>query len=346
MQNPMQLIGSPASPYTQKMLALLRYRHISYAVIWGDPTDKLNEMGVSLPKMVFLPTFLLPDSDGSVEAVCDSTPIIRALEERYSERSVVPTDPALALIDYLLEDFGDEWCTKYMFHYRWYPEADADNAGTLLPLLSGLTMPEEQHAQEKSAFTTRQIERLKFVGSNDSTAPVIEASYRRLLTLLDAHFCQFPFLLGYRPGASDFAIMGQFSQLVGFDPTSRAIALQYAPRTVAWVALMEDQSGVLPTEDDWIKLDTLPATLKALLGEIGRVYVPALRANAAALANDENHWEMEIDGHLWRQRTFSYQAKCFTWIRNTYHDLSPANRCRVDNMLAGTGCEVLFTESS
>ena len=48
-------------------------------------------------------------------------------------------EPVAAFIDYLIEDFGDEWCTKYMFHYRWYPAEDADNAGTLLPL--GMDVP-------------------------------------------------------------------------------------------------------------------------------------------------------------------------------------------------------------
>jgi hypothetical protein len=38
----------------------------------------------------------------------------------YPGRRVLPEDPALALIDYLIEGFGDERCTKYMSHYRWY----------------------------------------------------------------------------------------------------------------------------------------------------------------------------------------------------------------------------------
>ena len=83
--------------------------------------------------MALLPTYLLPDETGELQAVCDSTPIIRRLEAEYEGRSVIPDDPAMAFIDYLLEDFADEWATKYMFHYRWHFDADADNAGSLLP---------------------------------------------------------------------------------------------------------------------------------------------------------------------------------------------------------------------
>ena len=36
------LIGAPPSPYTRKMIALLRYRHIPYEIIWGNPGDLLD----------------------------------------------------------------------------------------------------------------------------------------------------------------------------------------------------------------------------------------------------------------------------------------------------------------
>ena len=335
---PLALIGGTGSPYTRKMLALLRYRRIPYAIRWGDPAAILDQLAVEKPRPVFHPTFLMPAGDG-VRATCDSTPIIRDLEQRYSGRSVIPSDPALDFINYLVEDFGDEWCTKYMFHYRWYPQEDADNAGTLLPLSMQLDIPEQMHSQFKAAFAERQISRLYVVGSNDVTAPVIDASYRRFLAAMDRCISESPFLLGARPAACDYAVFGQLTQLVGFDPTPRAIAHELAPRTVAWVGVMEDLSGLAPEDDQWNAIDDLGQGLHDLLCEIGRVYVPALLANAQALEAGEKTWETTIDGATWTQQTFPYQGKCLRWINEKYQALEPEDRQRVDAVLSSTGCE-------
>jgi glutathione S-transferase len=339
----LRLVGGTGSPYTRKMVALLRYRRIPYSIIWGDPAGTLDALGIAKPKPIFHPTFLFANDDGSVQPMCDSSPIIRHLERLYPERSVIPVDPALAFIDYLIEDFGDEWCTKYMFHYRWYPAADADNAGTLLPLGMDVSLPDALHQNFKEVFSARQVGRLYVVGSNHTTAPVIDASYRRFLAAMQAHLAQQPFMLGNRPGAGDFAMFGQLTQLVGFDPTPRAIAHQISPRTVAWVDRMEDQCGLEPQDNDWFALEALPDTLHGLLSEIGRVYVPALLANATAAEAGEKTWETTIDGAPWAQQTFPYQAKCLRWINEQYSALGPVDRERVDRVLAGSGCEELFT---
>jgi glutathione S-transferase len=338
------LVGGTGSPYTRKMVALLRYRRIPYNIIWGDPAGTLDALGIEKPRPIFHPTFLFANDDGSVQPMCDSSPIIRRLEQLYLDRSVIPADPALAFIDYLIEDFGDEWCTKYMFHYRWYPPVDADNAGTLLPLGMDVTLPDAVHKTFKDTFSARQIGRLYVVGSNDTTALVIDASYRRFLCAMQAHLAQQPFMLGKRPGAGDFALFGQLTQLVGFDPTPRAIAHEVSPRMVAWVDRMEDQCGLESQDSDWIALEAMPATLQALLGEIGRVYVPALLANARAMQSGEKTWEATIDGARWTQQTFPYQAKCLRWINDQYSALFAKDRARIDRVLAGTGCEALFTQ--
>lgn len=339
---PIQLVGGTGSPYTQKMLALLRYRRLPYAVNWGVPAAVCEAMGVAKPKPIFEPTFFFNDG-GDTQAVCDSTPIIRRLEKSYSDRSVLPCDPGLAFIDYLIEDFADEWCSKYMFHYRWHEEVDADNAGTLLPLSMDVSILQSAHKEFKHWVEERQTSRLHVVGSNTTTAPIIDASYRRFLTAMENHLANQKYMLGNRPAAGDFGLFGQLSQLVGFDPTPRAIAHKVSPRTVAWIDLMRDQSGLEPTEQDWVSLKDQPESLRGLLDEIGRVYVPAQLANARAVAAGEKKWHAEIDGAPWVQQTFPYQAKCLRWVNDYYRALSDADRVSVDSLLEGTGVEAMLS---
>jgi glutathione S-transferase len=341
-QDLIRLVGGTGSPYTQKMVALLRYRRLPYAVTWGQPDQACDALGVEKPKPIFMPTFFFEGEEG-LKAECDSTPIIRRLEAMYPGRSVLPDDPALAFIDYLIEDFSDEWCTKYMFHYRWYPQEDADNAGTLLPFGMDVSLPEEAHQQFKAFVTDRQVGRLYVVSSNDTTAPVIDASYRRFLAAMEAHLANQKFLLGNRPAAGDFGLYGQLTQLVGFDPTPRSIAHQVSPRTVAWVDHMHDQSGHEPTEEDWVRLEEQPDSLRGLMQEIGRVYAPAQLANSRAVQAGDKTWEGEVDGAPWTQKTFPYQAKCLKWTNERYRALDDADRKRVDALLDGTGVETMLS---
>ena len=87
----------------------------------------------------------------------------------------------MAFLDGLLEDYGDEWLTKAMFHYRWAYQADIDKAAAILPRWGRVTQPEESVVSFSKMIAARQIERLWVVGSNEKTGPVIENSYRRVL---------------------------------------------------------------------------------------------------------------------------------------------------------------------
>lgn len=343
MAQAIQLRGAPGSPYTRKMLAVLRYRHIPYELLIGglsgSAADDLPE-----PKVELLPTFFLPDERGELEAVVDSTPIIRRLEDMYAARSVLPTDPVVRFLDYLLEDYADEWLTKAMFHYRWYYQADIDKAGAVLPRWRNLTATSEEIAPMSEFIRERQISRLYVVGSNDTTAPVIEDSYARILDLMGAHMNHAPFMFGNRPSASDFGLYGQLTQLACFDPTPMAVADARAQRVVAWVGVVEDLSGVPADEADWVDADALPQTLRDIFVEVGRVYVPALLANAAAIESGAAQVETEIDGRPWVQEPFPYQAKCLQWVRQEFVKLEQSEREALLNFLAGTGCEALFAK--
>ena len=65
MTDPIKVFGSVGSPYTQKMLSLLRYRNIPYSVSWGDVVQNLSFLNIEPPKPVLLPTMVFKDDKGS-----------------------------------------------------------------------------------------------------------------------------------------------------------------------------------------------------------------------------------------------------------------------------------------
>lgn len=333
------LSGLPGSPYTRKMLAALRYKRLTYSFI--SPAEA-EARGLPKARVPLWPTFYLPGRDGAIEAVTDSSPLIRRLDNEYNERCIAPADPARAFIDMLLEDYGDEWLTKPLFHYRWAHEADIERGTDVLPLWFGLSRPDAEIESNGQAFAARQIGRLSVVGSSAKTAKAIEDSYARFLVCLNAHLTEHPFLLGARPGAGDFAAFGQLTQLAQFDPTPMALTFKLAPRVYAWSTWAEDLSGLEPQETDWLHLEAPPQTLRDLLCEVGRTYAPVMLANAHAVAAGEAQVDAEVDGQSWTQPSFPYQAKCVVWLRESYSALDSAARSQVDALLEGTGCEELI----
>lgn len=337
---PVWLRGVPGSPYTRKMVSLLRYRHIAYRyIIRGQGTIE----GFPSPKVELLPTFYLPGTGGELEAVVDSSPLIRRFEQEYKERSVIPSDPVIGFIDNLLEDFADEWLTKAMFHYRWAFADDIAQAAAILPRWSSLTMDDEKAGKLGQFVSKRQIDRLYVVGSNDVTGKIIEANYVKYIEALNAHIEHYPFLMGARPGASDFAAFGQLTQLTHFDPTPSALTLKHAPRVYAWVDVMEDLSGLGADEAGWLTRETLPDTLKGMLRLVGTAYLPLLIANARAINAGEKTMTTKIDGATWVQDVMPYQAKCLLWLRHAYADLNKTDQTYVAALLSETGCADLIS---
>ena len=97
--HPLVLSGQYGSPYSMKMRAVLRYRHIPFR--WVPRNSKWDDLPD--PPVMLIPVIVYPNADGTHgEATIDSSPQIMRLEGEYTGRSVVPTDPALAFIDWLI----------------------------------------------------------------------------------------------------------------------------------------------------------------------------------------------------------------------------------------------------
>ena len=333
------LAGQYGSPYTLKMRGVLRYRPIPFRWVLRD--SKWDD--IPTPPVAIIPVIVYPNADGSYgDVTVDSSPQIMRLEDEFAGRSLVPVDPATAFIDALIEDYGDEWVTKAMYHYRWAYQADIDKAGRLLPLGRNLQANSDQLQQAQEFITARQIGRRAMVGSTDENQPIIESSYERLLDVLTQLYSTNDFLLGDRPGRGDFGIFGQLTQLAKWDPTPMELAATRAPKVIHWVDRMDDLSW-LPVDGDagWSPFDALPPATTRLLHEIGQTYAPFMIANAQALMSGADEVVCALEGGTYRQAPFKYQAKCLQWLREGYAALSDDDRSRVDAVLAGTGCEVL-----
>jgi len=323
------LHGLNPSPYSVKMRAILRYRRLPF--VWkatGNPRDVAVAAG--LPPVI--PVLGFPDG----RMMNDSTPLAHALEREHpGQRSIVPDDPAQAYLSDLLEDFGDEWVTKMMFHYRWYYAADRAFAQTWIITSRDPVMPPAERRAGMQAFNDRQVGRMAMVGCTEQNRPIIEDSYRFVLDTLDGHLRTMPFLFGSRPSLADFGLFGQL-QILSVDPTPMAEMRERACDVYCWLLRLDDASGV---EGDWLDpAAPLPATLTALLKHCGETYLPFLAANARALQEGAPEVALDIQGRPYSQAPFRYQGKCYDALRKKLAALSPDVRRRLDPVLEEAGC--------
>jgi glutathione S-transferase len=287
-------------------------------------------VAAGLPPVI--PVLRFPDG----RLMNDSTPLAYALEREHpGERSIIPDDPAHAYLSDLLEDFGDEWVTKMMFHYRWYYAADRAFAQTWIITSRNPVMAEAERRAAMQAFNDRQVGRMALVGCTEQNRPVIEESYRFVLDTLDRHVRAVPFLFGSRPSLADFGLFGQL-QILSVDPTPMAEMRERALDVYCWLLRLDDASGV---EGAWIDPKApLPETLTALLRHCGETYLPFLAANTQALQEGREDVALDIMGRPYAQAPFRYQGKCHDALRKKLAALPPEMRRRLDPVLEQAGC--------
>ncbi|XOV88321.1 MAG: glutathione S-transferase family protein [Pseudomonadota bacterium] len=321
-----RLYGGGGSPYSMKMRAIMRYRRLPFDWVLISPAVRA---GLKHDGPPVIPVLQLPE-DGSLHV--DSTPLAWLLEERHSERSIIPPDPCDAFLSDLLEDMGDEWCTKMMFHYRWYREVDQIYSSRQIISDNSPGVVGEALEQAAEAIRQRQVSRMALVGCTPGNAPVIEAGYHELLGIFSQFVTRDEFLFGSRPALADFGIFGQL-QVLASDHTPMLIMREQAPRVYDWVRRMNDLSGV---EGEW-RTDLRPET-RALLAYAGRTYLPFMAANLAALQAGSTRVELEIDGQTYSQDVFKYQGKCLDRLRKRLAGIAGPARARLLEILAETGC--------
>lgn len=319
-----RIFGSELSPYSVKVRSYFRYKGLAHEWLLRSPANQGEFQKYA--KLPLVPLVVTPEGEG----VQDSTPIIERFEA--ASLSLRPDDPVLAFLSELLEEYGDEWGNKWMFHYRWtYPADCWATAERIAQQMMG-AQGTLAVAQARAAVAERMSGRLGFVGSNPTTRPLIEASFQRALEILEAHLASRPYLLGGRPAMADFGLWGQFYE-AATDPTPGALMRASSPKVMAWVQRMLSPKDEGPFES-WASLSA--GLMPLLVEEVGRLFLPWTAANAEAIQKGEKSFSMTLGGAAWSQEPQRYHARSLQEIRRKYAAAKGA--AGLDDVLEKAGC--------
>lgn len=303
-----RLFGAETSPYSVKVRAALRYKGVDFD--WVSRSSATEAEFQSLAAQPTIPLLIAPGRPASQ----DSTGMLATLEADLPEPAMVPDDPACAAIALLLEDYADEWLNKAMFQARWSQSPDREAAAQrLMVQLFGNHTPKDEAAAIES-ISQRMAGRLPLVGAGGKNADLLQASFERFATLLDAHLKTTLFIFGGRPTVADFAIAGQTFQMLA-DPTPGAWLRENAPFLTEWSEFMDKpvQNGAFQS------LDTLAPTLVPLLrDEVAATYLPWALANALSVSKRRKKVKADIDGATFEQSTQKYAAKAFKAVKASF----------------------------
>jgi glutathione S-transferase len=321
-----RIIGAEMSPYSVKVRSYFRYKAIPHQWILRNAASQAEYEKHA--KMPIIPLVVTPEGTG----IQDSTPIIDQIEKVHPEPSIHPDDPVARFVSALIEEFGDEWGNKWMFHYRWTREVDQTCSAGRIARMRSPKASEEEHLAFAGQIRSRMADRVYFVGSNAQTAPQIESGFQDMLGLLDRHLSTRPYLFGARPAFGDFGLWGQFYEL-WTDPTAGALIEGNAPQVLDWVHRM-----LWPrAEGAFEAWPTLKPTLAPLLKQqVGGRFMPWTLANEKALAEGRQEFSVTLGEEVWTQKPQKYHARSLAMLRAKYADI--ADKSALDPVLEEAGC--------
>jgi glutathione S-transferase len=322
------IIGRPESGYSMKVRAAMHYKGVPHE--WMDRCLRNEKLYQAHAKVQLIPLVFRPDGT----PVQDSTPILEGLEQEHPEPSFHPTDPGLRFLSELLEEYGDEWANKLMFHHRWGCRADQKHrSGTLARgMLDG--HPLRVFAPIVAPFIVRRmLPRMSFAGANENNAPILAESFANLVSMLQEHLEPRAYLFGGRPAFGDFGLWGQLYQAY-IDPTCGAHLKAHGPAVVAWIERMLDPKA----GGDFESFDALAATLRPLFArEVGPRFLAWDVANAQAWKAGQARTELAMDGgRHYYQKTFKYPAQTLAILKRKF--VAAADDTRLRAFLDETGC--------
>jgi glutathione S-transferase len=308
-----EVYGALGSPYSMKVRAAMRAKRLVHT--WTGMTADDRQQVMPNVRAPVIPIIRKPDGSWTN----DSTPFLLSLEGE--GRDLLPPDPVTRFACLLLEDMADEWFMKAMFHYRWAYSDDAEWCANWL-IFDTLPNAGRSSVEDTAAsIRERQISRMALVGCTPETAPLIEASWKRICTTLET-MATGPtrFLFGDCVSLADLGFYGQL-KVMSVDPTPMAWLRTETPYLYRWLDHADDASGI---DGPWS--EGISTVVRELLAIAGETYLPFLAANAEAIDSGSATFSLEIEKGRYEQGVFKYQVKCLQTLSATWRNLDRTAR--------------------
>lgn len=262
------LYGAPLSLYTGKTRAYLTYKKIPFNEVFSS-LKVYKKIIIPNTGVRFIPVLKTPSNT----YIQDTTAIMENLELQFPERSVTPKSAIQQLVSEVFQIWGDEWLLIPAMHYRW----NHDNFPFIHEEFGKVIMP------NMPAFIRRIVGKkvgkkfkgfVPVLGITPNSIPAIEDWYENhVLVELDNHFSKYNYLLGDRPCAGDFGLIGPLYAHLYRDPAPGALMKQKAPNVVKWVERMNTCPDSVA---DWNEDGVIPDSLYPLLARIFNEFWPVL----------------------------------------------------------------------
>jgi glutathione S-transferase len=325
----LELRGSSISYFTGKMENYFRLKGIPYRfesmVFPGEVARNKKVLGLSQ-----MPVVQLPDG----RWMTDTTAMIQWFEAAYPQNPIVPNDPTLAYICYLLEDWADEWWWRPAMHYRWYYDEGARFAsghlarevtgGLHLPLFVKRLM---LRRRQRNGYTSGD-------GIGPGAVSGVEADVAVLLARLERIFEKRPFLLGDYPTLADIGFSGPFFRHFALDPIPLQLLRHTAPRTLEWVMRLWNCN---PASLKGSLVDGVPEDIRLLLKHMARGYLPYLNANVQAVRRGDARFTATFDEVTYTgARSSQYRVWCLAELRKHYKECRQSGTEDLESLLRET----------
>lgn len=362
---PVILYGCPPSLYTGKVRSYLRKAGIPFVEKLQSHPDFAAKIMPAVGRFV-VPVLEMPNG----EIVQDTTEIIDYLEKAYGQPvDVYPSSPKQRIASLILELFGDEGLLRPAMHYRWnFPE---ENDHFISMEFGRFMNPRasDEEAYELAKMPKAAMQKyLPALGITPETIPVIEQDYLELLTALDKHFLEHPYLLGGRPTIGDFGLYAPLYAHLARDPAPAMLMKKHANRVWRWVERMTVADSDMPefpdAQPELHTDDIVPASLTYILKLVARCYLPELNAlvafinehlenagdippETAVITDDKRRVLGRVEIEIGNQKAEIGARHFSLWMLQRIHDaydaLDQKDRPAVDLLLAETGLATLVS---